>query len=271
MAITVPQVTSIGWNEAFKASQALSFTNPIAAGSIIVVAGYAGIPGPPTSFINDKGDTVTDNGSGIIADGGPNSSSGIQAFLNATTGAQTVTMNCTSSLFGGLFIWEVAGFTAGTAAFDKRASGAGNPITSIGPTAALSQANEFAVAFTGSSNNVLTANSISISPGTSVPDGTIANDPDGSNGQACHVIASVTSALSATCAGVSADNAFLLATISGTVSSGDTLGRPMQLLQMAKDQRRSIWPGYAPSRREPRLLLPHRKLIRSARRLAKAA
>lgn len=129
-----------------------TFTNPIAAGSIIAVATGAD-PSNTFTFSDGHGDTATDSGLGVITNATIGASVKIVAFLTATSGAQTVTSTPTTNTFCEVAIWEIAGLTS--AAVDKSVSGVSfnTPNITSGNTATLSSANEAAILYGFGQNN----------------------------------------------------------------------------------------------------------------------
>ena len=137
---------------------AVSFTNPIAAGSIIAVAGQFD-PTSATSLTGatDKGDSLTDSGLGYISYAAP-ALTFVKAFLTATTASQTVTLTYNASVgYADIVVWEIAGLTgAGFDKFVNTVSTAANPTS--GFTGTLSTANEAAIAFGSSASSFNTFN-----------------------------------------------------------------------------------------------------------------
>ncbi len=134
-----------------------TFTNPIAAGSIIAVATVAD-NGATFSFSDGKGDTATDCGQGAMNNGPVGTTVRVVAFLSATAGAQTVTVT-TSGTFCEVAIWEIAGLTS--AIFDKAVftNNLGTSTPTSGSTGTLSSSNEAAIGYGVGNGNFTAAGS----------------------------------------------------------------------------------------------------------------
>src|SRR5579862_275634 len=83
----------------------LSLTSPMTAGSILVVAGmFDSSSATSVTIANDKGDTITDCGLGIINNAAIPARSFVKAFLTATTGAQTFSLTYNGNIaYGDLY------------------------------------------------------------------------------------------------------------------------------------------------------------------------
>lgn len=141
------------------ATLATSFAVPIKPGSFIVVAGMFDRAATSVTVTNDKGDTVTDSGSGLVDNATVGVRSFCKAFFNATAGAQTVTVTPNASVAViDMFIWEFNGLP--NPAFDKVQTASDATTTPTTPsTGTLSQANEAAVGYAVSTSSMNAAGS----------------------------------------------------------------------------------------------------------------
>src|SRR5258708_3456456 len=153
MALSVTQVKT-GVLTVAATSLTVTFNTGIAAGSIIVAVGSLQSSANLNSMTDNNSDTVTtwanDSASFNALFDGNSYWVFCKAFFNPTSGTTSVTVNYSAAVLGDLVIYEVAGFTAGTASFDKAVDallpGSSTAISS-GSSGTLAQAAEFAVGF----------------------------------------------------------------------------------------------------------------------------
>lgn len=195
-------------------SQNIVFSSGITSGSIILVTGHLSTGTSNVTLSDPSTDTVTDSGIGFLYD---NNSMQLfaKAFFSPTAATTTITATFTGSCSGRVLAYEVSGFTAGTASWDKISSvvGQGSSCDS-GNTATLSQANEVAVGY-GTDYGAFSG----VGAGWT-SDGDDNTFFDGIGGH--RVLASSTAlSFSATSGGFVFATA-LIATVKGTVSGGGT-------------------------------------------------
>lgn len=193
-------------------STTVVFGAGVTAGSIILVEVAINTGTSSVTVTNTAGDTATDSGLGLTYDNN-SAQACIQAFFAPTAGVTTITLTFTGSSTGHAAIHEFAGFTAGTASFDKTAfANALSVSCSSGNTATLTQAAEVAVGVaTDYSTFTGTTGGFTSDGASSLPFGSITG----------YQILSSTSpvAFSATETGVVFAMA-LVATVKGTVGGG---------------------------------------------------
>lgn len=131
-----------------------NFTNPIAAGSIIVVMGMFDNAANSLTAATDLGGSPTYSPSGFVLNGAIPAYSFALAFFSPPTGAQHVTLTYNATItYGDFFIWEIAGLTS--AQFDKVLTRSDSTTTpTAGSTGTLSAANEAATLYAVSSNTM---------------------------------------------------------------------------------------------------------------------
>lgn len=193
--VTFPQAVHTSCAAACSTATA-TFGAGTSAGSIILVAvSFSSFLSPTIASVADgHGDTVTDSGKGQLNEGGGQASSAVNAFFAPTVGTTTITVTFSAATsWTNLWIWEVAGLS--TKAFDqvvdKNAVDASPTIT----TGTLAIASEGAIGFI-STGNVVTASSLTMSPGTFTFDGNGTGTTN--NDQAGHDIPSSTTAITTT-------------------------------------------------------------------------
>jgi len=134
----------------------VSFEKPVTPGNFIAISFVHQNGGSATSVVNDKGDTYTDWGGGLITDGAAAMTAG--AFLVTTPGAISVTVTLSPDMFSDMSIREVAGLT--NPVFDRvlGAVNSGAILHSSGFTSPLISASEVAIAHAAGQTAVTSLN-----------------------------------------------------------------------------------------------------------------
>lgn len=213
-------------------SQNIVFPSGIAAGSIILVTGHLSTGTSSVTLSDASTDTVTDSGIGFLYD---NNSMQLfaKAFFAPTAATTTITATFSGSCSGRIIAYEVSGFTAASASWDKISSNVGQAAScDSGNTATLSQANEVAVGY-----------GTDYSAFTGVGSGWTSDGADTTlfNGIGGHQVLASTTALSfsATSGGFTFATA-IIATVKGTLSGGAVFIAKNNTFQQAV-KRASYW------------------------------
>src|SRR5882672_7142942 len=186
MAITIRQEKSNQGGAV--ATLAVTLTSTTLAGSVVAVAAGMDAAGTDITFTDDKSDSPTDSGSGLLTGG--TGKSRMAAFLVTTTGAQVFTAHYTGSPgFTEVVAWEVTGLTSPL--FDKHVNATGTSASaSSGSTGTLSAAAEAGLSYIFCANLMLT--------GTEGAGWTEDEITAGNGSMIQHIVTAATTAITAT-------------------------------------------------------------------------
>ena len=149
MALAIRQHPAGGHDATSSTTNTLTFGSGILSGSIVVLAYHWDAGGGATTL----SDTSADSPSYAFSTNGIYDGNSILlevgAFFAPTSGVTAFTANLANAIDSHLEGWEITGFTAGTASFDKTNSTTGQAASPVlsGTTGVLSQAQEFAVGY----------------------------------------------------------------------------------------------------------------------------